>query len=126
MRASIVTLVEASRLVSVKTCQIPARHADPSLTIGIYAKASLHDIHGAVESLPDLAQKSQAPEALRATGTDDSTVMGQSVTYSATGDPVMVSADSRNMIGLNGLRSEHGGELSVRDRRYDLWRGRKG
>src|SRR5262249_43394683 len=39
---------------SVKTCQTLARHSTPSLTIGIYAKASLHDIEGAVESLPDL------------------------------------------------------------------------
>ena len=39
---------------SVKTCQTLARHSSPVLTIGIYAKASLHDIAGAVESLPDL------------------------------------------------------------------------
>ncbi len=32
---------------SVKTCQVLARHSDPGLTIGIYAKASLHDIKGA-------------------------------------------------------------------------------
>ena len=35
---------------SVKTCQTLARHSTPSLTIGVYAKASLHDIHGAVEN----------------------------------------------------------------------------
>ena len=29
---------------SVKTCQTLARHSTPSLTIGVYAKASLHDI----------------------------------------------------------------------------------
>jgi site-specific recombinase XerD len=34
---------------SVKTCQTLARHSTPSLTIGVYAKASLHDINGAVE-----------------------------------------------------------------------------
>ncbi|MGZ3385796.1 MAG: tyrosine-type recombinase/integrase, partial [Isosphaeraceae bacterium] len=34
---------------SVKTCQTLARHSSPVLTIGIYAKASLHDIAGAVE-----------------------------------------------------------------------------
>ena len=38
----------------VKTCQVLARHSDPKLTIGVYAKASIHDLTGAVESLPDL------------------------------------------------------------------------
>jgi integrase len=40
---------------SVKTCQVLARHSTPILTIGLYARASLHDLAGAVESLPDLA-----------------------------------------------------------------------
>jgi len=40
---------------SVKTCQELARHSTPTLTIGIYAKASVRDKHGAVEKLPDLA-----------------------------------------------------------------------
>jgi integrase len=55
---------------SVKTCQTLARHSTPSMTIGIYAKASLHDINGAVESLPDLTASAPEPEALRMTGTD--------------------------------------------------------
>jgi hypothetical protein len=57
---------------SVKTCQVLARHSTPSLTIGIYAKASLHDLVGAVDALPDLtpAAPSAEPQALRATGTD--------------------------------------------------------
>jgi integrase len=59
---------------SVKTCQTLARHSDPGLTIGIYAKASLHDINGAVESLPDLGAPKPAPEALRMTGTDGRSV----------------------------------------------------
>ena len=54
---------------SVKTCQTLARHSTPSLTIGIYAKASLHDISGAVDALPDLTPEAPAPEALAATGT---------------------------------------------------------
>jgi hypothetical protein len=54
---------------SVKTCQTLARHSTPSLTIGIYAKASLHDISGAVDALPDLTPEVPAPEALAATGT---------------------------------------------------------
>jgi hypothetical protein len=54
---------------SVKTCQTLARHSTPSLTIGIYAKESLHDISGAVDALPDLTPEVPAPEALAATGT---------------------------------------------------------
>ncbi len=54
---------------SVKTCQTLARHSSPVLTIGIYAKASLHDIAGAVESLPDLTPTQPHCEALSATGT---------------------------------------------------------
>ena len=55
---------------SVKTCQVLARHSTASLTIGIYAKASLHDIKGAVEALPDLTGDRPRPEALAATGTE--------------------------------------------------------
>jgi hypothetical protein len=54
---------------SVKTCQTLARHSTPSLTIGVYAKASLHDIAGAVEGLPDPDAPSPAAERARATGT---------------------------------------------------------
>jgi integrase len=53
---------------SVKTYQVLARHSTPSLTIGVYAKASLHDIKGAVEALPSLTS-SPRREALRASGT---------------------------------------------------------
>jgi integrase len=56
--------------VSVKTCQVLARHSTPSLTIGIYAKASLHDIKGAVEALPDLTPTAPRTEAMAATGTE--------------------------------------------------------
>ena len=54
---------------SVKTCQVLARHSTPSLTIGIYAKASLHDIKGAVESLPDPTTAFEV-RGLAATGTE--------------------------------------------------------
>jgi len=63
----------ASALVSfgasVKKCQTQARYSTPSLTIGTYAKAGLHDIAGAVEGLPDLATPRPATEADLATGT---------------------------------------------------------
>ena len=54
---------------SVKTCQVLARHSTPSLTIGLYAKASLHDIKGAVAGLPDPSKPPSQPEAMAATGT---------------------------------------------------------
>jgi integrase len=55
---------------SVKTCQTLARHSTPSLTIGVYAKASLRDISGAVAGLPRLTTPRPAREIARATGTD--------------------------------------------------------
>jgi hypothetical protein len=55
---------------SVKSAQTLARHSTPSLTIGIYAKASLHDVKGAVESLPDLNLPAPTHEAARMTGTN--------------------------------------------------------
>jgi Phage integrase family len=76
---------------SVKTCQTLARHSTPSLTIGIYAKASLHDINGAVEGLPDLNAPRPEPEALRKTGTDGI------VTRSAT-EPIEVASDEPTQV----------------------------
>ena len=60
---------------SVKTCQELARHSSPSLTIGRYSHARLHDLQGALESLP--SQQADTPaeperQILAATGTDDS------------------------------------------------------
>jgi hypothetical protein len=54
---------------SVKIRQTLARKSTPIPTIGIYAKASLHDIKGALESLPDLTGDKPGPEALQMTGT---------------------------------------------------------
>jgi hypothetical protein len=47
-----------------------APHATASLTIGIDAKASLHDIQGAASALPDLSPDHPTTEAMAATGTD--------------------------------------------------------
>ena len=66
---------------SVKVCQTLARHSTPSLTIGLYAKASLHDIKGAVASLPDFAP-ADSLESMAATGTDGR--LGGGATQSAT------------------------------------------
>ena len=49
LRATYVSHLVASG-ASVKTCQTLARHSTASMTIGIYAKASLHDVQGAVEA----------------------------------------------------------------------------
>ena len=72
---------------SVKTCQTLARHSTPSLTIGLYAKASLHDIGGAVDALPDLTPKQPVEsEALAATGTYGATGTATSVQLVDTDD----------------------------------------
>jgi len=60
---------------SVKTAQELARHSSPSLTIGRYSHARLHDLRGALDSLPSVnpADEPAQPEreVLRATGTDE-------------------------------------------------------
>jgi integrase len=60
---------------SVKTAQELARHSTPALTIGRYSHTRLHDLRGALDSLPSLnsADKPAEPqrEVLRATGTDE-------------------------------------------------------
>jgi integrase len=57
---------------SVKAAQTLARHSSPALTIGVYARASLHDLAGAVAKLPALGTPGDDPEAaaLPMTGTD--------------------------------------------------------
>ena len=55
---------------SVKVCQDLARHSTPSLTIGVYAKAALHDIQGALEALPDQNVSIATNEILSSTGTE--------------------------------------------------------
>jgi integrase len=82
---------------SIKTCQTLARHHDPRLTIGIYAKASLHDIAGAVESLPDLTARAPEPEALRMTGTDSGATQSATQTIEiASGDLTQVQHRSND------------------------------
>jgi hypothetical protein len=59
-------LVRSGR--SIKEVQQLARHAKPETTMRHYAKVSINDLHGAVESLGVVAQ----PRTLAATGTDSS------------------------------------------------------
>lgn len=56
---------------SIKTAQTLARHSTLELTVGLYSHARLHDLQGAVESLPSLTPSAPAePKTARATGTD--------------------------------------------------------
>src|SRR5262249_6871737 len=61
-------LVRSSR--SIKEVQQLARHAKSETTLKHYAKVAAHDLHAALESLPDLAPRAPRPERLAATGTD--------------------------------------------------------
>jgi integrase len=107
---------------SVKTCQTLARHADPSLTIGIYAKTSLHDVKGAVETLPDLAPtrpESETAHAVKATGTFGKAVQSDGATQSATRDAEAEDGSLRNSLRIAELRSESGADISVRGKQSD-------
>lgn len=104
---------------SVKTCQTLARHSTPSLTIGIYPKASLHDITGAVDALPDLEPGASAPEAVAATGTDgrriskrfapplphDGDGSGRELSVVGGDDPANESADALPLMVHNPLKN---------------------
>jgi integrase len=68
LRAAYISNLVASG-ASLKTCQVLARHSTPTLTIGVYARASLHDVQGAVEALPDLNPTAERTRSARATGT---------------------------------------------------------
>jgi len=57
---------------SVKTAQELARHSTPTLTIGRYSHARLHDLTAALDALPDLQPTATdpQPQVMAATGTD--------------------------------------------------------
>jgi integrase len=95
---------------SVKTCQTLARHSEPALTIGIYAKSSWHDVQGAVEKLPDLLSTTAEPEAMRATGTDGGP---QSATSDATSDANGGNSDDPNVLSINTLSTKSGDPIIV-------------
>ena len=57
---------------SVKVAQELARHSDPRLTIGRYAHTRIHDLAGALESLPgEPLPPGRDTTSMKATGTDD-------------------------------------------------------
>ena len=66
---------------SIKEVQTLARHAKPQTTLSHYAKVSVRDLRGALESLPAPDMTTPEPEALAATGTDPV----PSATHGATG-----------------------------------------
>ena len=81
LRVSYVSwLVESG--ASVKTCQELARHSTPVLTIGCYARMSLHDQGRALAGLPaaGLTPPASEPMTMKATGTyDESAIRGKPV-----------------------------------------------
>jgi hypothetical protein len=98
---------------SVKTCQVLAKHSTPSLTIGVYAKASLHDVKGAVEALPDLTRPGPDREALAATGTDG--VSAPDATYSATLQPDDVTQPQARRLLAVGSATDLGSYAARRE-----------
>ncbi len=82
----ITRLVESG--ASVKVAQELARHATPTLTIGRYAHARLHDLTAALDGLSATDGNREAA-ALQATGTDD---------IPPTYTPTSSSANERNPV----------------------------
>ena len=67
---------------SVKVAQELARHSSPTLTIGRYSHTRLHDVAGALESLPTAARlvaTDSTQGVLRATGTENTTAREESL-----------------------------------------------
>jgi hypothetical protein len=87
---------------SVKTCQTLARHSTPTMTIGIYAKASLHDINGAVENLPDLSALKPRVETLRMTGTHGTVTRNDTL-------PLEVASDETTQVQFRLDKGPRGG-----------------
>jgi integrase len=103
--------------VPVKTVQTLARHADPRLTMNVYAHATLFDTSGAVEALPDLSQSPPNPQIHAATGTDGPLPHRQ---LSDPADPAAMDPGKSGMDGppISERLSHHfptGGVVSSRD-----------
>ena len=72
LRVTYVTLLVKGG-ASVKVAQELARHSTPTLTLNVYAKLGVHDLKGALNSLPKFPPTDPEPNQLRATGTDSTT-----------------------------------------------------
>ena len=58
--------------VAPRTAQAAMRHSTIDLTMNVYTDPKLLDVHGALDSLPDLPLDQRNRSAMRATGTDAS------------------------------------------------------
>jgi hypothetical protein len=67
LRVTSISFVVASG-ASVKTARVLARHSTASLTIGVYAKASLHDVLGPWPTSPTCPPLRRAPRRWRRRG----------------------------------------------------------
>ena len=94
---------------SIKTVQHLARHSNPALTLARYARADLHDVAGAVGSLPDLAGQAPEPETLAATGTDSGsalTVIGSELTVNGGRQGAVADASRHDSVDLSASPDE--------------------
>jgi hypothetical protein len=103
---------------SVKTCQELARHSTPTLTIGRYAHTRIHDLRGALDSLPDLTPSPETkPQVanLGATGTDDAVPITQSPINPDDTKPGQSKGEQKGqqLKGKEGQKVAKGGETSA-------------
>jgi integrase len=112
LRVAYVSNIVASG-ASVKVCQTLARHSTPTLTIGVYAKASHHDIGTAVNALPTMpavnlpakAELHQDSFALPLPYSADGTCRDLAVMRTASADPAVgvgMASGFRNVQGTKG------------------------
>lgn len=71
------------------------RHTDMRLTMNVYTDPRIFDLAGAVEKLPDIVMAE--PEAMQATGTEDSVGRSESVSSGVAGNDVRAAS-----IGMSG------------------------
>lgn len=108
---------------SVKTAQTLARHATPVLTIGVYARASLHDIAGAVDALPDLSPPDGPPRGDGRDGDGRCDPIAYSAGAAREGrnvsepvgstDPTWNPSDDHNSLVLSGFGGNRRGEAGM-------------
>ena len=96
---------------SIKTVQTLARHSNPALTLARYARVDLHDVIGAVESLPDLSGHPRSPRLgpwPRPGPTEDTSALTL---------PTIAHRRGRNRTGIGGCWRD--GRHEVTDERRD-------
>jgi integrase len=73
LRHTFIAFLDKSGATLKEAMQL-ARHSDPKLTMAVYGRAQLRDLHGAVAKMPALLSPDR-PDTLAATGTDGQSVM---------------------------------------------------